>query len=178
MCESEDTSKITFVCSDGKSVMVHKALLVHHSPYFKNYFASEWAKLRPDGKWTTRYNSNVVAAIGRYVYHKVDNREYDYSECVLIYTAAAEFEFYYFQQSVSSILASLLAVGNVKELLQLANVHSDTKLHNKCFNFIKKNAFCVLAEPLFATLSTEAPDLWRDIIWYVFESEDSSDDEY
>lgn len=54
-------------------------------------------------------------------------------------------------------------VGNVKQILQTAHLHSNTKIKKACFRFVQSNAAQVLTDLTFMALSQEDPDLWSEL---------------
>jgi hypothetical protein len=56
---------------------------------------------------------------------------------------------------------------NIKDYLQTANLHANTKLKKACFEFIQRRQAEVLMRPEMMAMATENPELWGEMGSYL-----------
>lgn len=172
MLFSEEFSDITFVCSDGVSIPAHKLVLAANSECLKTAFQGPWAANHKDGKWETSHSSELMKALLTIMY----TGSVAESKKLAKKTEPMDFFQVVFELGVKALYDMALACcinsiyeANVKEMLQLAQLHSSRPLKTACFEYARNKAGKVLTQPNMVKLASEDPDLWQEMCDFVNE---------
>ena len=150
---------ITFKCPDG-DVDANRCVLASAAPYFRTAFQGPW-KDSKNRVWNTTNSVSTMRSILKYMYTgQVD----DYTCMHTILSVASEYQLESLEEHCEARLVEFLSIDTIQEALELSHLHHLTKLQEKCFEFIYENATAVLVKPEMMSLSTQIPDLWKDLL--------------
>jgi hypothetical protein len=162
LLEDQEFADITFQCPDGE-VKAHKCVLASATPYFKTAFQGPWH----DGSNNTWRTSNSVATmqfILKYLYTgRIEDDDEELS-CHTILSVASEYQLELLERYCEDRLVELLSNDTISQALELSHMHHLKKLEQKCFEFIFENATTVLVKPEMMNLSTQNPELWKNLL--------------
>ena len=63
-------------------------------------------------------------------------------------------------------------VNNVKEMLLAAERHSARALKDACYEVVKRNASSLMVDPSFMKLSSDSPELWKELCTFLAPDQD------
>jgi hypothetical protein len=159
----ETFNDITFVCQDGKEFPAHKCVLAAASDYFATAFQGPWKESDEEGKWPTAKPSAVIQLLLTYIYTgEFDETTFnEFSKEAL--ETAFEFNVPAFQEICERSCAKNLNATSLRGVLLLATMYDATTLKRSCFNYVENNWTKVMFDPSVLSLSTEHPDMWREL---------------
>lgn len=163
LCLSEDFSDVKFICEDGTIFPSHRSILAAASPYFATVFKGPWKENHRNGEWVTSIPPHIMKAVLVFIYTgKIDPSFVDSDPCGIL-SVASEYGLDELTKLGEASCVRSLSRSNVKDLLQLAHLHSSVSLKKACFSFVKKNAAHVLTDPTMMQLATEDAELWGQL---------------
>lgn len=166
---SEKHSDVTFVCSDDETQLhAHKCILSSSSDFFDTYFDGPWGEQHPDGKWKTKFTSDVMKAFLTFVYTgKVefgkDDAGVTCAQRVMKLAHEWNLPKLFFLAEVKCTLS--ISIENFPTLMTEAEVYEAHVLKHQCVKFLRENFVkVVLKHPhLMSALASDYPDLWGEL---------------
>jgi hypothetical protein len=159
---SEDFSDVKFSTSSGDTVHAHRCILAAASEYFAALFRGPWRENSSECI-NTAHETQILKAVLRFVYVGEMDVSLLEQQTAELLSVATEYNLPDLQQLCEQRCMDQLSVGNVKDMLLLAHLHSSNALKQGCFGFVRQHAAKVLMMPSMITLAQENAALWAEM---------------
>jgi len=147
-------------------IHTHKFVLMAQSPHFRK----EFTRQLKDGTLNNAYeetlhpDSSAVGAILNYCYNGcLDEERMGGEHAVLIFMLADEYQISKLKSTMEECLAKTVDVGNVVEMVALANKYSVKELREACVQLMAREKSVVKSDE-WKQLKGESPRLATDLI--------------
>lgn len=160
---SSEFSDVKFVSEDGTTLHAHKAVLAAASPYFSTLFHGPWTENNRDGTFRTSNSSEIMKAVLSFIYTGNVNLSLIDSDPRGMLSVSSEYNLEALRFLAEASCIRALSSANIKDVLQLAHLHSSATLKEACFVFVRRHACNVLTDPIMMSLAAEDSDLWEEL---------------
>mmetsp|Transcript_18382 Transcript_18382/g.27570 ORF Transcript_18382/g.27570 Transcript_18382/m.27570 type:complete len:397 (+) Transcript_18382:140-1330(+) len=169
---SDNFSDVTFKCSDGVSVPAHKAILAASSDYFKAAFRGPWAENNENGVWETTHSSKLMRSVLTILYTgtiaKCNELLLDKDvDQMTLFELSSEYGINLLITLTTENCIRSINEKSLKKFLMKADLYSNEKLKQACFDFIRRNPTATLTDSNIMALASEEPDLWGELKIYL-----------
>ena len=164
-----DFYDISFKCSDGEIVHAHKPILAAASAYFRTMFLGSWKEMTDNVIELKETSSTTMKILLKYIYTgslDIDSTKLE-EEIILLFPLAYQYMITPLQEICEHQCTEMLDHAHIVDIMQLARLHSATKLQLSCFEYVQKQAASLMVQPGFMALATADPELWRDLTKYI-----------
>ena len=169
MLNDNDFYDISFKCSDGEIVHAHKPILAAASAYFRTMFLGSWKEMTDNVIELKETSSTTMKILLKYIYTgslDIDSTKLE-EEIILLFPLAYQYMITPLQEICEHQCTEMLDHAHIVDIMQLARLHSATKLQLSCFEYVKKQAASLMVQPGFMALATADPELWSDLTKYI-----------
>ena len=169
MLNDNDFYDISFKCSDGEIVHAHKPILAAASAYFRTMFLGSWKEMTDNVIELKETSSTTMKILLKYIYTgslDIDSTKLE-EEIILLFPLAYQYMITPLQEICEHQCTEMLDHAHIVDIMQLARLHSATKLQLSCFEYVKKQAASLMVQPGFMALATADPELWCDLTKYI-----------
>ena len=164
-----DFYDISFKCSDREIVHAHKPILATASAYFRTMFLGSWKEMTDNVIELKETSSTTMKILLKYIYTgslDIDSTKLE-EEIMLLFPLAYQYMITPLQEICEHQCTEMLDHAHIVDIMQLARLHSATKLQLSCFEYVKTQAASLMVQPGFMALATADPELWSDLTKYI-----------